>query len=216
MTCPMMMSLGVYVLGAADPAERRRLEAHLPGCQECLAELRRLAPLPGLLAGIPQAVRATPPAPGRQAAPPRRAPVRGRTRRRLSVAAAACLAAGVTSGVWLSSSSGGRPATMLTFAGTDSATHVSATATVTATSWGSSIQLQVSGLPENVECRLVVRSAAGRTEVSGAWDAWAKGPESIPGSASWLPSDIASLEVTTSAKSLLTMSASHPAAAAGR
>ena len=216
MTCPMMMSLGVYVLGAADPAERRRLEAHLPGCQECLAELRRLAPLPGLLAGIPESVRAAPPAPGRQAVPPRRAPARGRTRRHLAVAAAACLAAGVTGGVWLSSGSGGRPATMLTFAGTDSATRVSATATVTATAWGSSIQLQVSGLPENVECRLVVRSAAGRTEVSGAWDAWAKGPESIPGSASWLPSDIASLEVTTSAKSLLTMSASHPAAEAGR
>jgi hypothetical protein len=216
MTCPMMMSLGVYVLGAADPAERRRLEAHLPGCQECLAELRRLAPLPGLLAGIPGSVRAVPQAPGRRAVPSRRTPAHGRTRRRLSVAAAACLAAGVTGGVWLSSGSGGRPATMLTFAGTDSVTHVSATATVTATSWGSSIQLQVSGLPENVDCHLVVRSAAGRTEVTGAWDAWAKGPVSIPGSASWLPSDIASLEVTTSAKSLLTMSASHPAPAAGR
>jgi hypothetical protein len=215
MTCPMMMSLGVYVLGAADHAERRRLEAHLPGCRECLAELRRLAPLPGLLAGIPESVRAVPQAPGRRAAPPRQAPAHGRTRRHLAVAAAACLAAGVAGGVWLSSGSGERQATMLTFAGTDSVTRVSATATVTATSWGSSIQLQVSGLPENVECRLVVRSAAGRTEVSGAWDAWAKGPVSIPGSASWLPSDIASLEVTTSAERLVTMSASHPAAAAG-
>jgi hypothetical protein len=214
MTCPMMMSLGVYVLGAADHAERRRLERHLPGCQECLAELRRLAPLPGLLAGIPESVRAVPQAAGRRAVPPKRAPTRGRTRRHLAVAAAACLAAGVTGGVWLSSGSGERPAT-LTFAGTDSATRVSATATVTATSWGSSIQLQVSGLPENVECRLVVRSAAGRTEVSGAWDAWAKGPVSIPGSASWLPSDIASLEVTTSAEPLVTMTASHPAAEAG-
>ena len=132
MTCPMMMSLGVYVLGAADPAERRRLEAHLPGCQECLAELRRLAPLPGLLAGIPESVRAAPQAPGRQAVPPRRAQARGRTRRHLAVAAAACLAAGVTGGVWLWSGSGERPATRLTFAGTDSATRVSATATVTA------------------------------------------------------------------------------------
>ena len=214
MTCPMMMSLGVYVLGAADHAERRRLEAHLPGCQECLAELRRLAPLPGLLAGIPESVRAVPLVPGRRAVPPRRTPGRGRTRRHLAVAAAACLSVGVTGGVWLSSGSGGRPATVLTFAGTDSATHVSATATVTATSWGSSIQLQVSGLPENVECRLVVRSVADRTEVSGVWDAWAKGPVSIPGSAAWLPSDIASLQVTTSARNLVTMSASHPTAAA--
>src|ERR1700743_390735 len=103
MTCPMMMSLGVYVLGAADQAERRRLEAHLPGCQECLAELRRLAPLPGLLAGIPESARAPPQAPVPQAVPPRRAPARGRTRRHLAAAAAACLAAGVTAGVWLSS-----------------------------------------------------------------------------------------------------------------
>jgi Putative zinc-finger len=224
MTCPMMMSLGVYVLGAADHAERRRLEAHLPGCGECLTELSRLAPLPGLLAGLPESVRAVPQAPGprsvpvvpgRRAVPPRRAPARGRTRRHLAVAAAACLAAGVSVGVWLSSGSGGHPATVLTFAGTDSATHVSATATVTATSWGSSIQLQVDGLPENVECRLVVRSVAGRTEVSGVWDAWAKGPVSIPGSASWLPSDIVSLEVTTSANRLVTMSASHPAPGGG-
>ena len=57
--------------------------------------------------------------------------------------------------------------------------------------------------------------AAGQTEVSGVWDAWARGPVSIPGSASWLPSGIASLEVTTSAKRLVTMSATHPAAEAG-
>ena len=108
------------------------------------------------------------------------------------------------------------PAAVLTFAGTDSATHVSATATLTATSWGSSIQLQVSGLPENVDCRLVVRSLTGRTEVSGVWDAWAKGPVTIPGSASWLPSDIASLQVTTADRNLVTISVHHPTAQAGR
>ena len=32
MSCQMMMSLGVYVLGAADAGERARVEAHLPGC----------------------------------------------------------------------------------------------------------------------------------------------------------------------------------------
>jgi hypothetical protein len=217
MTCPMMMSLGVYVLGAADSAERRRLEAHLPGCQECQAELRRLAPLPGLLAGLPESVRGASRSPVRQAGQPRRGLAHGRARRRWTVAAAAaaCLAAGVTGGLWLSSGVGGSQATALTFTGANAATHVAATATVTATSWGSSIKLQVSGLPENVECRLVVRSQNGRTEVSGAWDAWAKGPVSIPGSASWLPADIASLEVTTSAERLVTMSVSHAAAEAG-
>jgi hypothetical protein len=63
-----------------------------------------------------------------------------------------------------------------------------------------------------VECRLVVRSLNGRTEVSGAWDAWQQGPLNIPASASWLPSDIASLQVTTPAKTLLTISVHQPAA----
>jgi hypothetical protein len=216
MNCPMMMSLGVYVLGAADTAERRQLEAHLPGCRECQAELRRLAPLPGLLAGIPESIRDTTPSPGRRAGPPRRALAHGGTRLRWAAAAAACLAAGVSGGLWLSSGAGGRQAAALTLTGADPATHVSATVTLTATSWGTSIQLQVRGLPENVECRLVVRSRGGRTEVSGAWDAWRKGPVSIPASASWLPSDIASLQVTTSTSSLVTISARQPAAEAGR
>ncbi|HEX7162278.1 MAG TPA: zf-HC2 domain-containing protein [Trebonia sp.] len=208
MTCPMMMSLGVYVLDAADSAERRRLEDHLPGCQECQTELRRLAPLPGLLAGLPASFRPATPSPVRQAGQPSRAPAHGRARRRWATAAAACLAVGVGGGLWLSGV-GRSQATTLTLTGTNPATHVTATATLTATSWGSSIQLQVSGLPENVECRLIVRSLSGRSEVSGAWDAWQKGPVSIPASASWLPSGIASLQVTTTAKSLVTMSTSH-------
>jgi hypothetical protein len=231
MTCPMMMSLGVYVLGAADGAERRRLEAHLPGCRECQTELSRLAPLPGLLAGIPESVRAVAPPrrqaqpPGRQtqraghqAAPPRRAGAwaRGRGRWRLAVPAAACLAGGVISGAWFAFGPGGRAPAEVTLTGGDAATHVAATVTLTATSWGSSIQLRVSGLPENVECRLVVRSLNGHTEVAGAWDAWQKGPVSIPASASWVPSDIASLQVTTPASSLLTMNVEHPAAEVSR
>ena len=226
MTCTMMMSLGVYVLGAAGTEERQRLEAHLPTCPACRAELTRLAPLPGLLAGIPESMRDTARSPGRQTWSPgrqtrspgrqARRPARvlrpGGTRLRAAGAAACLAAAAVTAGVWLSSGSGGQHAAALTLAGTNPATHVSATATHTATSWGTSIQLQVRGLPENVECRLVVRSRTGRTEVSGVWDAWADGPVSIPASASWLPSDIATLQVTTTTRNLVTISVVHPAA----
>lgn len=208
MTCPMMMSLGVYVLGAAGTAERRRLEAHLPGCQDCQAELRRLAPLPGLLAAIPESVRDISPMPADQARRPSRAMARGRTRWGWAAAAAACAAAAVSGGLYLSAGSSGRQAAPLTITGANPATHVSATATLTATSWGTSIQLQIRGAPENVECRLVIRSVDGRTEVTGAWDAWQKGLLSIPASASWLPSDIASLQVTTPARSLLTITTS--------
>jgi hypothetical protein len=231
MTCAMMMSLGVYVLGAADTAERQRLEAHLPTCPACRAELTRLAPLPGLLAGIPETIQDTARSrgrsawspgrlarsPGRPAWRPARASRHSGARLRWAAGAAACLAAAaVTAGFWLSSASDGHHVAALTLAGTNPVTHVSATATLTATSWGTSIQLQVSGLPENVECRLVVHSRTGRTEVSGVWDAWQNGPVSIPGSASWLPSDIASLQVATTTENLVTISAGHPTTQAGR
>jgi hypothetical protein len=205
----MMISLGVYVLGAGDTAERRRLEAHLPGCPACQAELSRLAPLPGLLAAIPENMRETTPPPGGQARLPRRSLSRGGVRRRWAAAAAASVAAGVAGALFLSLGAGGHQAGPVTIAGADPATHVSGTAVLTATSWGTSIQLQVRGVPENVECHLVVRSQRGRTEVIGAWDAWREGPLSIPASASWLPSEIASLQVTVASKTLLTISVNH-------
>jgi hypothetical protein len=209
MTCLMTMSLGVYVLGAADAAERQRLEAHLPGCPACRAELSRLAPLPGLLAAIPQSMRDTTPPRGGQALPSRRSPTPGGLRRRWAAAGAAAAAAGVAGGLYLSSGTEAHQAGLVTFAGADPATHVSGTAVLTATSWGTSIQLQVRGVPKNVDCRLVVHSRNGSVEVSGAWDAWQEGPLSIPASASWLPSDIASLQLTTASKTLLTISVNN-------
>jgi hypothetical protein len=46
-------SLGVYVLGAIDPAERSQVDAHLAGCAECQEELAGLAGLPALLGRVP-------------------------------------------------------------------------------------------------------------------------------------------------------------------
>ena len=45
-------SLGVYVLGAIDPAERALVDAHLVTCRECRDELAGLAGLPALLARV--------------------------------------------------------------------------------------------------------------------------------------------------------------------
>jgi hypothetical protein len=87
--------------------------------------------------------------------------------------------------------------------------RVSATAALTATSWGTSIQLNLRGVPRNVRCRLIVHSRTGATEVAGVWAAWSDGPISVPASADWRPSDIASLEVATPARTLVTISAVH-------
>jgi Putative zinc-finger len=210
MSCLMMMSLGVYVLGAADGAERARVEAHLPGCPACQAELMKLAPLPGLLAGLPDDMRAQPDPPGRAAGQPAPAGTSIRpVRRWRAIAAAACVAAaaGTAGGIWLTATGAApRPATV-TLSGTNPAMHVSATAVLTATSWGTSIQLRLRGAPLNVPCRLIARSRAGATEVTGVWDAWRDGPITVPASAGLRPSDIASLQVATTAKTLLTIGA---------
>jgi putative zinc finger protein len=210
MSCLMMMSLGVYVLGAADGAERARVEAHLPGCPACQAELMKLAPLPGMLAGVPSDMRAQPDPPGRTAGRPASAGARIRPARRWrAIAAAACVAvaAGTAGGIWLTATGAAPRPVTVTLSGTNPATHVSATAVLTATSWGTLIQLRLRGAPLNVPCRLIARSRAGATEVTGVWDAWRDGPISVPASAGWRPSDIASLQVATTARTLVTIGA---------
>jgi hypothetical protein len=46
------LSLGVYVLGAIDPAERALVDHHLATCRDCRDELAGLAGLPALLARV--------------------------------------------------------------------------------------------------------------------------------------------------------------------
>jgi len=46
-------SLGVYVVGAIDPAERFVIDNHLAGCPDCREELAGLAGLPALLGRVP-------------------------------------------------------------------------------------------------------------------------------------------------------------------
>ena len=48
-------ALGVYVVGAIDPAERAIVDAHLSHCPECREELAGLAGLPALLGRVPAA-----------------------------------------------------------------------------------------------------------------------------------------------------------------
>src|SRR5262249_58548138 len=82
--------LGVYVLGAAEPAERTLVRMHLAWCRDCLEELAGLAGLPGLLRRGPAAEAAklfcraggaggrAPPPPARAPAPPPRPAARPR------------------------------------------------------------------------------------------------------------------------------------------
>lgn len=62
-------ALGVYVVGAIDPAERGRVDAHLEGCPACRDELAGLAGLPALLGRVEEAQLEQVTGPGRAAAP---------------------------------------------------------------------------------------------------------------------------------------------------
>jgi Putative zinc-finger len=247
MTCQMRTYLGVYVLGAADAKERSQVDAHLPGCAECQAELTSLAALPGLLTIVPDDRRPAPRTAGPASrtvgaasptagAPPGRAgrPA-GRARRQARLAlpsglrrcfnpplratapaVSVAVAAGFALGYWLMPAATGHTAAAETFTGVNNATHVVATASLTPTSWGTSIQLQLRGIPLNSQCRLIARSRTGATEVTGVWDAWGHGPVNVPASAGWRMPDIASLQVMAGAKTLVTISTGSRPTALGK
>jgi anti-sigma factor RsiW len=135
--------LGVYVLGALEPAERDRFERHLSGCAICRDELADLAVLPALLARLDEptvAATAPPFAPVIE----RLAHERRRTRRRgrvISAVAAAVAAVAVlvmlTGPPRLDAPSG------LVYATADG----SVTATVEAKAWGMAVHITAQELP---------------------------------------------------------------------
>jgi hypothetical protein len=215
MNCPVTMSLSAYVLGGADAREELLLADHIPGCPACSEELACLAPIPGLLARLPPAMvpGGVPPDP---AAGPRgltRLP--GRAWRSVALAAAA-LAVGLAAGFSLavpgaspSAAPGARAAAApgVMFAGDNPAAHVRATAILTATSWGTRIELQLSGAPRNQQCSLIVVTRAGAREQAGIWSAWSDGAIKVPASASWHLYDITSLAIVSGARRLATLTA---------
>jgi hypothetical protein len=218
MNCPVTMSLSAYVLGGADAREQQLVADHIPGCPACREELARLAPIPGLLARLPPAM-----VPGRVPPSPAAGP-RGLTRLMRSRAwqatalAAAALAVGLAAGFSLAAPGASHPAAPgasaaapgITFSGDNPAAHVRATAVLTATSWGTRIELQLSGAPLNNQCALIVITREGASEQAGIWAAWSTGPINVPASASWHLSDITKLTIISGARTLATLTARRP------
>jgi predicted anti-sigma-YlaC factor YlaD len=135
--------LGVYVLGALEPAERDRVERHLSGCVICRDELADLAVLPALLARLDEptvAATAPPFAPVIE----RLADERRRARRR-SRAISAVAAAFVAVAVLVMLAVPPRPATPagVVYATADG----SVTATVEAKPWGMAVHITAQDLP---------------------------------------------------------------------
>ena len=224
MDCPeARISLGVYVLGAIDPAERALVDAHLATCRDCRDELAGLAGLPALLArvsteeAIALAVTDGPDVPFYEVPEPPRELVataldltaarrRGRRWREavFTLAAALIIAAGVFGGLRLNSgpaslSSALSPGSPI--GGWETA-HGQSGAMTAAVSyrpmgWGSQIESKVSGIPIGTSCNLYVIDTSGNRTLVGSWvtddD---EGTVWYPGSSNVAAQNVASFQVT--------------------
>ncbi len=185
-------SLGVYVLGAIDPAERALVDAHLVTCQDCRDELAGLAGLPALLARVnPDEVSRIRSDDTVETVTDDRPPEeligtvldlaearRRRTRWRLVAAAAAvvAIAGGLFGGlssmaatrtIVVQHSSGG--ADWETVEATSAVTGASASVAYSHETWGDAFEVLVDKIPVGTTCQLwVVHPDGTRTQVA-AW-----------------------------------------------
>jgi Putative zinc-finger len=217
--------LGVYVVGAIDPAERPVVDEHLQSCQGCRDELAGLAGLPAMLSRVPApdverlsldpgVLADDPPAPDdllnsllRQVSLRRRSRL---WRGAITVAAAAAVAAaGATAAVELA-----RPAAQPAQASVASAangnTHVAAVVDYAKTPWGSTaMRVRVSGIPFGTRCQFWVLGTNGKS-YAGTWTVLRSySQEGWYSAASHAaPSSVHGFQITAGGKVLLTIPAS--------
>jgi anti-sigma factor RsiW len=174
-------ALGVYVVGAIDPAERSVVDAHLSQCLNCREELAGLAGLPALLGRVPlaDAERLALGDEELEEAPAElldallgQVSARRRARRWRVIAAAAAAAiiavggGGLAGGILMSH----RPSTPSYLArGSDSATHVSAAVYLSPAASGTKMQVQVMGIPNGTHCQFWATTTDGRHLLVGGW-----------------------------------------------
>jgi Putative zinc-finger len=226
------LALGVYVLGAADPAERALVRMHLARCRDCQEELATLAGLPGLLRRVPAAeadkVFTAEAGQDSHADPlsastlPRllgRAARTRRTRRWLAVAAmavAVVLAAGsgIAAGDGFAadrvqsapgSSIVGQTAWKTVSARND-LTRVTAAVRYTPVAWGTELEVRVSGIAPGIACQLRVTGPGEQRRIAAGW-AIVPGQSGlwIPASTSFPASGIRAFAVVAGRKTLVTV-----------
>ncbi len=221
------LALGVYVVGAIDPAERALVDAHLAGCPACREELAGMAGLPALLGRVPvgdaerladgaRAADLEEPPPELLQALLRRVAARQQARRwRLLTAAAAAvviaIGGGVAVGLGVAGGAGhpeSHPAAELAL-GHDPATQVSARVDFAPTAWdGTAMRVQVSGIPGGTRCRFWVVTAGGRRLLAGSWTVTASyGSHWYPASSPVAMSAVRGFQVTAGSRLLVTVPA---------
>jgi anti-sigma factor RsiW len=219
-------SLGVYVLGAIDPAERAEVDAHLASCPDCRGELAGLAGLPALLGHVPaaEAARIAGPDEDERLAPgpdlagdggavdtltPLLARVAQRRRvtrwRNLAAAAAVVIVAGgaAAGAVSLTGSAAPRPPAAVAghwerVQATDPATRAHLVVRYAAQSWGTRLDVSVTGIPAGTTCQFWVLGSHGHRWQSGGWTVTSLyRSSSYPGSSPLPASAVRGFEVTS-------------------
>lgn len=174
----MRITLGVYVLGAIDPAERSRLEGHLRDCPNCRDELAGMAGLPALLGRVSEPQIELEDGEllesllARAAAEPRPVPVRPKRRRvLLTLSVAAALLIGVIlGGVFIGQESPAkRPIAAEQVNAVDPITHVAAKVHLTPKHWGTALEVEISGAPTKAICHMIAVGVDGQRDPAGSW-----------------------------------------------
>jgi hypothetical protein len=212
--------LGVYLLGAIEPAQRALVDRHLPACAPCRAELAGLAELPALLRRVP-VEEAWPLPPDATAPPPdpSLAALAGqvsgiRRRRRLTVAAAVMTGLAVACGLLALHAVVARPQAAaavqwaVTAQGTNPVTGARAAVRYTPLPWGTELEVQVTGIAAGTRCQLQVTGPHGQDLAAGGWTitaghlaAW------YPASVSFQDTSVRGFAVTADGKILVTVKA---------
>ena len=184
--------LGVYVVGAIDPAERAIADAHLAHCLDCREELAGLAGLPALLGRVPAEdaerlalgddVLEEPPAELLDSLLARVSARRRARRWRLvtAVAAAAVIAvgggiAGGTAISHLHNPAAPAPSTSESDLARGTNGHISAAVYYNSAPSGTKVQVQVTGIPAGDHCVFWAVTRDGAHLVAGQWTATSDG-----------------------------------------
>jgi predicted anti-sigma-YlaC factor YlaD len=223
-------TLGVYVLGAIDPADRALVDDHLATCLDCREELAGLAGLPSLLRRVPtsDAERLLEGEPADDAFDDmamdrvlpavleRASRVRHTRRLRELVAAAAvavlALGAGAAGAAVLQGTPGasqspgqvhGQTLAWQRSSVVNSTTGAGLTVRYARVPWGTTMMIHVSGIPAGTVCQFLVADSAGRRWLVAGWQvSYAGSPVWYPASTSLAEPDLHSFEVTAGGKVL--------------
>jgi hypothetical protein len=227
-SCFQITSLGAYLLGALDPAERSVFERHLNTCTVCREELIRLAPLPGLLGQVNLADLEQPfddpdpydnqPLPPLAVVRPEPEPAPERPRRPLLlVGVGLVLVLLVVAGVFLPRAIGGDAVRAAdsqttssappppTWSAMDGKTGVGASAAMVSHGWGTELRLRLKDVKPGLRCMVVLYAKTGTKEIGGWWGTSETDGEVIPGSSSFAVDGIDHLEVVADQQVLVTL-----------